>query len=135
MPYVARHVSPHGLCREIAQFLQTQGCGTLGSSLRLWALPDTPYVCRAISPQGGPRAPGSPVDFVRFSIVVRDTNITSASVMAQHIFEALSDRSPSLSSFTGQVTADVHPGLTYRDANNLEVFSLNFLFTGMVRVI
>jgi len=134
MPYVPRHVEPLTLCKELALFAQAAGLGTFGSSIRLSALPDTPYVCQAVIPQPGPRVPGSPLDFVRVQWLVRDINVTSASALAQQVFQVISDRKPDLPSFAGFITLESGP-VPFKDANNLEVSSLNFLFTGMVRVI
>lgn len=128
-----RRVDPLQLIEDVATYLQGLGYGTKGSNLFLLTLPATPVVCRSIHLTGGPQP--NALDFQRFQILVRDTDITSAHTTAQSIWQALDQKKPDLARFAGWVQADHPVGPRFVDQNNRPVMTLNFLFTGTVRVI
>lgn len=134
MPSRDRFVRPVTLVREFAIYLSSIGAGSFGSTIYTWQLPATPYVCRAVIPQGGPQP--SVMDYHRLQVLCRDTNIQSVMAMAQVIYERIQqDRKPSMASHDALCEPVHPPGPWYRDENGRFVASLNFLLTCTVRVV
>mgnify|MGYP001589959385 FL=1 len=130
---LTRRVDPLLLIDDVATYLQGLGLGTKQQTLFLLTLPATPVVCRSIHLTGWP--PPYALDYQRFQVLVRDTDITSAHAIAQRIWVALDQKKPDLPRFAGWTAADHPVGPRWYDQNNLPVYTMNFLFTGTVRVI
>lgn len=134
MPATVR-VSPVTVLDELAAWCQTLGLGIKGTTIRLFKMPHTPVVCRALRSTGGPVLPDGILDVCRVQLLVRDTDARSCAAMAQRYFAALDNKKPNLPSIAAKIVADHGVGVGWTDQNGYEIFSLNFTLTGMVRVI
>jgi hypothetical protein len=120
---------------EFAQFLVSKAHGPLGSSLFLGLLPESPDVCRAVVPTGGPppvhEFGGVLVQGYRFQLFIRDTAFAAGYGRALQMYEDLKNVSNvtvtggGTTGFFARVDVLQPPYLLERDGNGRVTFGFN----------
>jgi len=121
--------------REIAEYLQAGGVGTIGSSLFIERLPDAPIAATALYATGGTHAAhgSDPLHRPTLQILVRRETERAAMQAAKFIFSLLDDKWNVTPSFPGRCTADHLPGPSFLSEAGFPVFSLNFTWVVKTR--
>ena len=119
-------VSYKQLLIEVAQYLETQGVGTVASNIFKGSLADKPTKAVAVLLSGGPRLRGDPIHRPSMQILVRDPAFDVGLVRAQDIYSLLDHTADKLTSIRGRCLAVTEPGSYYRDANSNYIFPMNY---------
>lgn len=116
------------LQREIGQYLQNSGVGTLSLGIFLGQMPASPSTALAVIGTGGPRNRLEPRQLRRASVQVlsRSNDLAVARSAAETVFELIDGRWNILSTIKGKFTADHQVGPMYRDGSGFFVFTTNY---------
>lgn len=130
-------IRPWALGLELLVYLASAGVGTyvvgatVGNTLYLGRMPETPEACSALVPDP------SPVDWglsrPHYTLYLRHTSLELGAARAARAFEALHHQSPSLPSYHLFIECDGLPSAFNFNANNRPVHVLGFRTAGMVR--
>lgn len=120
---------------EIGNYLVAQGVGTLGASLWLGKLPDTPPTAMAVIPYPGRRpdyimdSTGRiAIEFPRFQFISRAADEVTALTNAQNAYEKLARVANQIlgTTFYSAISILQSPGITGRDPLNRPLVTFNF---------
>ena len=126
-------IRPWDLARELAQYLDTEGLGTFGTSIFLGRYPDSPIAATLIVPDPSPKRSGDPVSRLHYTVYFRDTDISTSAARAVIAWELLHHQRPPLPSYDVFVEFDHAPGTHHHNVNNYPVHTLGMGVAGMVR--
>lgn len=90
---------------DIAEYLQTQAIGTVGTNIFVGYLPDTPTTAIAIYDTAGRPSQIHEIDRPNFQVVVRDTSYLNAATKIQSIQALLQNLTNT--TINGQFYADI----------------------------
>jgi hypothetical protein len=113
----------------IAQYLETQGVGTLGTDLFIQTMPEQPVVGTVVVMTGGPVLVGNPTRFPSFQIQHRNTHVASALPKSQEIHNLFDNKWNVLKEFPGRIVLVSEVGAAFKDDGGRVIFPLNYAIT------
>lgn len=120
------------LPKDIAEYLEDQAIGTVGTNIFVGHMPDSPDVCIAVYPYAGEPAPVEwEGEFPRVQIRVRDDDYATGWATSYAIFEALHQLTETTieTELYHYIEALGSPEQIGRDNKNRINFVLNFRVT------
>lgn len=112
----------------VADYLESEGVGTIATNLFINKMPNTPVDSIAVNGTGGSQSIPSGLERPTFQILIRRKDPAEGAATAKEIYDLLHDGWGILGKgWNGRVLATNYHGIYYRDENNHVVYTLNFV--------
>lgn len=110
----------------LAQYLETNGVGTIQQDLWVGPMPDEPIACSCVLGTGGARIQGQPVHRSTFQILCRNNLYQPGARLNEKVFGLLDEKWDAVCpAYSGKTFFINEPDEFYRDQNRHFVFFLN----------
>ena len=118
------------LIEEIADELEDQSVGVVGTSIFVTRLPPSPADAIAVSDNGGAPTATTGIKNRKVQVLVRNDSYSDGAAKAAAVMTAMQNNWLTLDTWTVYSRADAQPLYLGVEENGLHTWSLNFTITG-----